>query len=172
MQLARGPARWLRRWAWPGSVILLVLALMALAALSGLFAAQAHAEQQQKKRRQEILAAARQEALHLSSLSHKTADRDVRRVLRGATGKFEQRFSSQAGRITKMLNRAKVVSDGKVREAAIANVDRGPATALVVVDGVVRNKTNPQGSPRLYKYKMTLKQDGGRWRVAQMRIVP
>lgn len=169
---ARGSARRLRRWAWPGSVILLVLALVALAAISGWFAARAHAEQQEKQRRQGILAAARQEALHLSSMSHKTADRDVDRVLQGATGRFEQRFSAQAESIKKMLNKARVVSDGKVREAAIANVDRSSATSLVVVDGKVRNNKNPGGSARLYKYEMTLKQDGGHWRVAQLRILP
>lgn len=167
-----GAARWLRRRAWAGSVILLVVAILGLTATGAIFAVQAYAERQEKARRQAILAAARQEALHLTSLSYKTADEDVRRVLQGATGGFKKRFSSQAKGIKQVLDQAKVVSTGTVREAGIASIDQNSATVLLAMGGSVQNAKTPRGSPRQYRFKMTLQHDGGRWLVSRMRIVP
>ena len=65
-------------------------------------------------RRTEVLQAARQQAVNFTTLDYQHLDRDLGRVLRGATGQFRAQFSSGIKDLEELVTANKAVSDGQV----------------------------------------------------------
>ncbi len=56
-------------------------------------------------------------------------------------------------------------------EAGIVRSDERTATALVVVDGNVRNTAAPEGRVNTYRMKLELERQGGRWLTSMLEFV-
>lgn len=166
-----------------GAIAVLVVAAVAFAVVGGVFAFKVHAAEQEEARRQAILYAAGQEAVNLMSLSYKTLDRDVQRILDGATGQLEKQFASREEQLKKVVPQVKAVTTGEVLSAGIVSADQDSAQVLLVVDQTVRNGSvsgsgtatgsgsGGQGVVKHYRMSMTLQHKDGRWLVSQMEFL-
>ncbi|MCW2608145.1 MAG: hypothetical protein JWO60_2838 [Frankiales bacterium] len=147
---------------------LLVLALLVTAAVFGL---QWFRAEQRADVRADALQAARQEALNLTSVDGTDVKADLDRVLEGASGQFRQEFEAQAARLSTVLEENQVRAEGNVLDAGLTRADGDSATALVVIDSVVRNKAIPDGQTRTYRMQLELERVGSRWLTNRLEFV-
>lgn len=142
------------RPAWPlsrrrtlsGAIAFLVVAAVGLSVVGGVFAFKVHAAEQEQARREAVVQAARQQAVNLMSLNYQTLDRDIQRILDGATGQLEQQFNSNAEQLRTVVPQVKAVTSGEVLSAGVVKVDGDSAKVLLVVDQTVRNESSGGGS--------------------------
>ena len=122
--------------------------------------------------RQQVVAAARQEAVNLMSLSYATADADLRRILSLATGPLAQQFASQRSTIGGFLGQAKSTSKGQVLSAGLVSLDAGGAEVLVAADATVSNNASTDAGMhnvvKHYRMSMKLQHVHGRWLVSDV----
>lgn len=163
----------------PGSAgagrVVLVGVLVALLLLLGLLAVVGALRLRDIPKRDEAraaaLAAARQEALNLTSIDGRDIEGDLKRVLDGATGVFAKDFASRAQDLKKVLSQNQVVASGNVIDAALVRGDLDTATVLVVVDSTVKNKVAPAGRTNTYRMQLDLERHGDRWLTATLQFV-
>jgi Mce-associated membrane protein len=146
-----------------------VLLLLAAAALVG--AVKLRDAAQRDDARAAALAAARQEALNLTSIDGQDITADLKRVQDGATGAFAKDFATRSAQLKTVLTENAVVAEGRVLDAALVRGDLDTATALVVVDSMVKNKAAPAGRANTYRMQLDLERHGGRWLTASLQFV-
>jgi Mce-associated membrane protein len=150
-------------------VVLVALGVLAvgLAVTAVVLGLKVRAADQEEARRQELLQSARQAGVNLMSLNYQTLERDIERILGGATGTFEDQYSRGRKVVERTLSQGKVVSRGEVLSAGIVNSDPDSAQVLVVVDQTVNNRW-VNDKPVFYRISMTLVRQGDRWLLAEM----
>jgi Mce-associated membrane protein len=116
--------------------------------------------------------AARQETLNLTTISFRTADRDIQRMLDGATGTFRTQFDQRAKPFLDTVREAKVESTGSISEAGVESAAGDTVTVLVAATAQVSNTAGPAGSPRDYRLRLVVRHEAGRWLVADVNFVP
>lgn len=143
------------------------LLLLCLAALAGvvLLGLEAREQRQLADDRQAALAAARQAATNLTSISHRTADRDVERILDVATGELAEQFRSEQDALTRLLGTSRSTSEGEVLAAGVQSLEGRSATVLVAADATVTTAETGEDAPVLQRYRMSmdLRKVGDRW---------
>jgi Mce-associated membrane protein len=149
--------------------LVVLLVLLAAAALVG--AVKLRDAGQRDDARAAALAAARQEALNLTSIDGKDIDADLKRVQDGATGGFAKDFAQRANDLKSVLTANAVVAEGRVIDAALVRGDLDTATVLVVVDSTVKNKAVPSGRANTYRMQLDLERHGGRWLTSALQFV-
>jgi Mce-associated membrane protein len=119
------------------------------------------------------LAASRQFAVNFMSLSVPTVDRDMQRILDGATGDFKQQYEDGKADVRTLVVEKKAESTCTVLRAAILSGDRDSATVLVVLDATVKNTSTPDGRLSHYRLQLDIVKDGGsgRWLVSRLEYV-
>lgn len=112
-----------------------------------------------------VLHAARQSALNLTSIDHRTAGRDIDRVLAGATGELAEQFEQEKDQLAQVLAGNRATSRGQVLGAGVVRLDGRSATVLVAVDATVTSNETAGQAARLQRYRMSLelRRVGGRW---------
>ena len=160
----------------PRSVLLALIALAAvLAVLSTALAVQQRGHGQHRQRLEDARAAAvraaRQEILNLDGLSAATIDRDLGRVLDGASGTFGTEFRTSQANLKTIITTQKTVSSGTVIAAGVVRADEATATVLVAVDRRVKDTSNAQGVVAHDRWQLDLEQHGGRWLVTELQPV-
>jgi Mce-associated membrane protein len=153
------------------TVVVLVLVLVLLGALAILGALRLRDLPQRDDARAAALAAARQEALNLTSIDGRDIDGDLKRVLDGATGGFAKDFSTRSKDLKSVLTENEVVAVGTVLDAALVRGDLDTATVLVVVDSTVKNKAVPAGRANTYRMQLDLERHGSRWLTSALQFV-
>jgi Mce-associated membrane protein len=121
--------------------------------------------------RNAAVAAARQEIVNLDSLSWKTVDQDLKRVLDGATGTFKDQFSRAQEDLKPVVVQRKSESTGQVLFAGVVRADTDTATVLVAVDRTVKDSTDPAGAVAHDRWRVDLEKHGGRWLVSDLQPV-
>jgi Mce-associated membrane protein len=152
-------------------IAVLCVLLLALAAAALVGALKLREYQQRDAARAGALAAARTEALNLTSIDAKAIDEDLKRVLDGATGGFRTDFEQRSKDLKTVLTENEVSAEGRVLEAALVRSDTETATALVVVDSTVKNKAAPAGRANTYRMQLDLERHGGRWLTSALQFV-
>lgn len=144
---------------------LVVLALLLAALVLGVLRVRDNARLEDA--RAEVLAAARQEALNFTTISYRTARRDLGRILAGTTGPLHTRIASELSR-PDVIARNRSISRGSVLAAALMhlNLDAGVARCLVATDAQVT--TRGAGGARQrnhlsYRMVVTMQRVDGRW---------
>jgi Mce-associated membrane protein len=145
------------------AVVALTLAITSVARLTSASA--------REDRRAEVLHAARQQAVNFTTLDYRHLDRDLGRVLRGATGGFRKQFKAGTDDLTTLVTENKAVSRGEVLEAGIVSSDSDSARVLVVADSTVTNAAQPQPDKRHYRMQLDLVRQHGRWLVSDLQFV-
>jgi Mce-associated membrane protein len=153
-----------------GMTLWLVL-IAVLVAASVVFGLRVRAAEQREQDRDAALQAARQQALNLTSVDGTDLERDLDLVLAGASGQFRTEFAAQAERLTQVLTENEVRAEGRVLDAGLVRADEDSATAVVVVDSLVRNKSVPDGQNRNYRMQLELDHVGDRWLTSSLQFV-
>jgi len=121
----------------------------------------------------QALAAARQTAVDFVSVSASSVDRDLARIVAGATGEFREEFVRGQAQVRAAVVENKVASTGSVLRAGLVSGDRRSAVVLVAVDATVRNVKAPEGRPSHYRIQVEVNRDpgAGRWLVSRLQFV-
>jgi Mce-associated membrane protein len=121
--------------------------------------------------REAALTAARQEIVNLDSLAYSSIDRDLKRVLDGATGKFKDQFTRAQADLKKPILQRKSISTGEVISAGVVRADTDSATVLVAAERTVKDSSDPAGGVAHDRWKVDLEKHGGRWLVSALESV-
>ncbi|MEU7874877.1 hypothetical protein [Dactylosporangium sp. NPDC049140] len=122
---------------------------------------------------QQALAAAQQTTVDFVSVSAASVDRDLQRIVAGATGDFRDEFTRGQAQVKAAVVENNVDSKGTVLRSALVSGDREHAVVLVAVDATVRNSKAPEGRASHYRIQVDLARDrdSGRWLVAKLQFV-
>ena len=148
--------------------VLAVLLVLASAVLAWIGLSNTRDNNRLRDAREAALSAARQEVINLHTISYKTADADLARVLAGATGKFKDQFTQAEGDLKPIVLQNKTVTSAQINAAGVVRADTDSATVLVSVDRTVTDAADPTGAPNHFRYRLTLEKHGGRWLVAEL----
>lgn len=118
--------------------------------------------------REKAVAAARQEIINLDSLAYSSIDRDLKRVLDGATGTFKGQFTRAQQDLKGQIVQRKSVSTGTILSAGVVRADLNTATVLVAAERTVRDATDTAGGTAHDRWRVNLEKHGGRWLVADL----
>jgi Mce-associated membrane protein len=149
----------------------LAIAAVACLVLVALTVPRLSAASDREQRRAEVLRAARQQAVNFTTLDHRRLDRDLGRVLDGATGEFREQFEAGTKDLSELVTANQAVAEGEVLEAGIVSDDADSARVLVVADSTVTNSTGPDPQKRHYRLQLDLVRDGDRWLVSDLQFV-
>jgi Mce-associated membrane protein len=152
-------------------IAVLCVLLLALAAAALIGALKLREYSGRDNARAAALAAARTEALNLTSIDSTAIDADLKRVVDGATGGFKSDFQQRSQDLKTVLTENQVIAEGRVLDAALVRSDTETATALVVVDSNVKNKAAPAGRANTYRMQLDLERHGGRWLTSALQFV-
>ena len=152
------------------------LAALALAAVAALVVIsmtvpRVSAAGDRDQQRTEVLEAARQQAVNFTTLDYQHLDRDLGRVLAGATGDFRAQFEEGTKDLSQLVTANQAVSEGEVLEAGIVSDDADSARVLVVADSTVTNSAGADPQRRHYRLQMDLVHRGDRWLVSDLQFV-
>ncbi|WP_281901817.1 hypothetical protein [Phytohabitans aurantiacus] len=160
-----------RRWRLPliGAAVALALALAA-AILSGY---QWYQDRALDDAHQRALAAAKQTSVNFVSVSASSVDRDLQRIVAGATGDFKDEFTRGQAQVRTAVVENKVESRGTVLRAGLVSGDRRSAVVLVAIDATVKNVKTPDGRASHYRIQVDVTRDGksGAWLVSKLQFV-
>jgi Mce-associated membrane protein len=146
------------------------LLVIALAAASLLLWAGSRSANAAAATRDDVLAAARQEAVNLTSQDYRTVDADLRRMADGATGQLRDDLDQRSTAAKQVVVKNKAVARGVVVEAGLVLLHDGSATALVAVDSTVTSGGTASASHR-YRFQLDLARVGDRWLVSNLTAV-
>lgn len=156
-----------------GDLVLLVLvALVAGLVVFGVF--QGHTWRDggtDADARSAVLKASRQEVIALTTISSKTSDQDIARLLDGATKGFRAEFAEQADNFRSALTSGDVSSTGVVTGAGVDSLRGNKAEVLIAASGTVSNKQSKAPQPRNYRLRLGMEKVDGRWLVASLEFV-
>ncbi|MEJ3746534.1 hypothetical protein WEI85_27735 [Actinomycetes bacterium KLBMP 9797] len=169
-----------RRRAFPrrattGRLPLVAALAMAAVAVAGAVFAGYHWAQDRALDRahQQALAAAKQTSVNFVSVSASSVDRDLQRIVAGATGDFKDEFTRGQAEVRTAVVENKVESQGTVLRAGLLSGDRDRAVVLVAIDATVKNVKAPDGRASHYRIQVDVTRDGasGQWLVAKLQFV-
>lgn len=170
------PARSRRRlrlpsWsvAWKAAVILLICAFVAA---SGYMMWQRHETVERNQRAANFIAGARQGVVNLTSMDFNKAKEDVQRVIDSSTGQFHDDFQARAKDFTTVVEQSKVVTQGTVNAAALQTINGDFALVLVAATSHVTNAAGAKDAPRNWRLKVTVKDDGGQYKMSNVEFIP
>ena len=159
---------------WRRAVVLAALAaaVLALLVVAAVPAVRVLGGWSRAADRSAAVAAARQETLNLTTVSFRTADRDVQRMLDGATGAFREQFDQRAKPFLDTVREARVESTGSIADAGVESAGADTVTVLVAATAQVSNAAGPGATPRDYRLRLVVRREAGRWLVADVSFVP
>jgi Mce-associated membrane protein len=123
--------------------------------------------------RADAVVAARQEMLNLDALSAATYDKDLARILAGATGTFQRQAASSfaLAMFKKPYLDRKSVSSGTIVAAGVVRADRSTATVLVADDRLLRDTSLKTGSVAKARWQFDMEKHDGHWLLANLERV-
>lgn len=121
--------------------------------------------------RADALAAGRQAIVNLDSISARTVDEDMDRVVAGATGTFKDQFTRSREDLKKLVLANRTESSGTVLAAGVITADSASATLLVAADRRVKDATTPEAEVVHDRWRVYLEKRGGKWLVAKLEPV-
>lgn len=162
---------WLPSWsvAWKAAVIVLICAFVAA---SGYMTWNRHQITERNLRAANILAGARQGVVNLTSMDFNKAKEDVQRVIDSSTGQFRDDFQARAKDFTTVVEQSKVVTQGTVNAAAVQSINGDFALVLVAATSHVTNAAGAKDQPRNWRLKVTVKNDGGQYKMSNVEFIP
>lgn len=152
-------------------LVLVVLLVVAAAALTAVLLSRLGDRRALDSARDDALAAGRQAIVNLDSISAATVDRDMDRVVAGATGTFKDQFVRSRADLKKLVLANRTTSTGTVLSAGVVSADTASATLLVAADRRVTDATTPDGATVHDRWRVYLEKRDGRWLVAKLEPV-
>jgi Mce-associated membrane protein len=116
--------------------------------------------------------AARQTGVNLVSMDYREIQKGIDRVLTGMTGDIKNQWATQAKIIADTATKTQTISQVQQVRAAVLSMDGDSAEVMVAINATTTNPQVKQGSPRYYRFEMSMTKDGDRWLVSKMGMVP
>lgn len=161
------------RRLWPQlTAIALGVLVVALAAVTGIYAVRVYHGSDASDQRAKATQSARQFGVNLMTISSASAQKDIDRITAGTTGALKNKFGSQAKTLLDQLNKTKAKSTVDQVEAGVVSIDGDSAEVMVSLNGTVTNPKVKDGVKRAYRYLMELTRVGDRWLVSNLEVVP
>ncbi|KUI24992.1 hypothetical protein AU196_06770 [Mycobacterium sp. IS-1742] len=154
-----------------------VVALLAVFVTAGSLAASGyvtwhHREAtRQHQQSAEFAAAAKQIAFTLMSIDAAKAEDSVKQILDSSTGQFHDEFKSASEDFVRLAQDGKVVTDVKVKAAAVESMTRDSATVLVTTTSTVTNAAGADELPRAWRLSVDIVREAGRLKMSKMEFV-
>ncbi len=126
----------------------------------------------EQERYGDVMAAARAEAEAFINIRYDDAQASIDDVVAGATGDFQEQYTSRTDDVVELLQQNKSVMDGKVLWAGVVDVDKDSATVLAATSGTVAN-TSTQNKPivRNFRLQLELVYEDGKWLTRDLQFV-
>jgi Mce-associated membrane protein len=153
------------------ATILGLVAVVALAGLTGWLGFRAYESRKAADERNLFLQVGRQGALNLTTIDYAHAEADVQRILDSATGTFYDDFQSRAQPFIEVVKQAQSKSVGTISEAGVESVSDNEAQVLVAVAAKTSNAGAAEQEPRAWRMKITVQKVGDEAKVANVRFV-
>lgn len=154
---------------WKAAVILLICAFLGA---SGYMVWNHNETIERSHRAANILSGARQGVVNLTSMDFNKAKEDVQRVIDSSTGPFRDDFQARAKDFTTVVEQSKVVTQGSVNAAAVQTINGDFALVLVAATSHVTNAAGAKDAPRNWRLKVTVKNDGGQYKMSNVEFIP
>jgi Mce-associated membrane protein len=148
------------------------VAVVALGALVGWLGFRTHQSQQTDRQRAVYLAAARQGAVNLTTISYTEVDADIKRILDSATGTFYDDFQQRSQPFVEVVKQSQSKSQGTVTESALESVTGDTAKALVSVAVTTSTAQAAQQQPRSWRMRISVQMMGDTAKVSNVEFVP
>jgi Mce-associated membrane protein len=149
--------------------LLIVTALGGLVGWLGFRADESHQREQQRAM---FLAAARQGALNLTTISYTEVDADIKRILDSATGTFHDDFEKRSQPFVEVVKQSQSKSEGKVTEAGLESIQGDNARALVAVTVTTSNAGAAQQEPRSWRMRIEVQKVGDMAKTSNVEFIP
>jgi Mce-associated membrane protein len=146
-------------------------AVIALAALVGWLGFRAYQAHQSLSERSQFLQAARQGATNLTTIDWQQADRDVQRILDGATGQFYDDFAKRSQPFIDVVKKSQSTTAGTVTEAGLESQSADSAQVLVAVTVTTSNAGAPQSDPHGWRLRVAVQHVGDQTKVSNVEFV-
>jgi Mce-associated membrane protein len=154
---------------WKAAVIVLICAFTGA---SGYMMWQRHETVERNQRAANFIAGARQGVVNMTSLDFNKAKEDVQRVIDSSTGQFRDDFQARAKDFTTVVEQSKVVTQGTVNAAAVQTMNGDFALVLVAATSHITNAAGAKDEPRNWRLKVTVKNDGGQYKMSNVEFIP
>jgi Mce-associated membrane protein len=163
----------IRRVRWPTVVAALsMLVIGASASASGAMWWQHRQAEQTRQRSAEFVAAARQGAVQLMSLSFRSAKDDVQRLIDHTSGDLRKDFESTRDNLITAVQNSKVVTTASVKSAALQSMSSNNATVLVAATSTVSDEDGAAKPPHTWRLNMVITRDGKQLTVSKVEFMP
>jgi len=146
-------------------------AVVALAALAGWLGFRAYQAHQSLSERSQFLQAARQGATNLTTIDWQQADRDVQRILDGATGQFYDDFAKRSQPFIDVVKKTQSSTVGAVTEAGLESQSGQSAQVLVAVTVTTSNAGAPQQEPHGWRLRVAVQRVDDQTKVSKVEFV-
>lgn len=104
------------------------------------------------------------------------------KVKEQATGQFAEDYAANEVNLQAAATQAEAQTTGEVKSIGISDISDEGATVFVAADSVVKNKTTAKEKKtkacphegkvcRYYRFKLTMTDTGGSWKIAQLEFV-
>ena len=154
---------------WKAATIILICAFVGA---SGYMVWQRHEVTERNQRAASFIAGARQGVVNLTSLDFTKAKEGVQRVIDSSTGQFRDDFQARAKDFTTVVEQSKVVTQGTVNAAAVQSINGDYALVLVAATSHITNAAGAKDEPRNWRLKVTVKNDGGQYKMSNVEFIP
>ncbi|MEE6179332.1 hypothetical protein [Mycobacterium sp. 050134] len=165
-----------RRWvpSLPAAAVTAALILTAAFAAASAHMVLQHRDANQRNQRDAaFVAGAKQGVVNMISLDFTRAKADVQRVIDSSTGQFKVDFQQRANDFINVVEQSKAITEGTVNAAAVERVEDNSAVVLVSATSRVTN--SPPGKdepPKIWRLRVTVADDGGRYKMSKVEYVP
>ena len=148
-----------------------VATVVTVAALAGWLGFRAYQAHQSLSERSQFLQAARQGATNLTTIDWQQADRDVQRILDGATGQFYDDFAKRSQPFIDVVKKTQSSTVGAVTEAGLESQSGQSAQVLVAVTVTTSNAGAPQQEPRGWRLRVAVQRVDDQTKVSKVEFV-
>ena len=152
-------------------LVVILMALSAVVVIAGWQAAQLHAAAELQQQRAQLLAAGRDRAVLLTTISYTDAEAKGAEILASASGLFLEDFQNRSQSFLDTVQRARSDTAGTVVEAGLESVHGDQADVLVVMS-VATSLAGKKAPPRLWRMRIGLEQLGAETKVSDVEFLP
>lgn len=156
-----------RRWLAAGLGAIVVV----LAAALGITASELAARDATASAARSALAAARVDALDLTTYDYRHLHADFSKVLANATPSFRSTYTTSSGPLEKVLGQYKATATGSVLAEGTVSATPGRVVALLFVNQTATNSTSSKPTTDESRLEMTLLRQHGRWLIDQVKLL-
>ncbi|NHA01248.1 hypothetical protein G5V59_19080 [Nocardioides sp. W3-2-3] len=128
--------------------------------------------ERREQARADVVEAAENEVVGLITISAKTTDEDLKKLIQGATATFRDDLRDQADRLRQEVVENEVEATGEVVSTGVVSLEDETATVIVAARGTVDNRSARRPEPRSLPPRGKVSQEvEGSWLVSALRFV-